>query len=204
VATTIERFPLFPLGIVLLPQEVVPLHIFEERYKLMIGDCLEDEREFGILWLADGGLREIGCSARIDRVVERFDDGRMVILIEGASPFRLLRRIEDLPYPAGDIELLEDDDEEPATGGPARERYADLLERVTDKRPEPEDLGNLDAYGMAATVDVELDAKQELLELRSESGRLEKLVDLFAATLKRIDQAERMAERARGNGSPRA
>jgi Lon protease-like protein len=203
VAKTIERFPLFPLGLVLLPQEVVPLHIFEERYKVMIGECLDDEREFGILWLAEGGLREIGCSARIDRVVERFDDGRMVILIEGASPFRLLRRIEDLPYPAGDIELLEDVEEEPSTGGPARERYADLLERVTDERPAPADLGALDAYGMAATVDVELDAKQELLELRSERGRLEKLVDLFAATLKRIDQAEKVAERARGNGSVR-
>jgi len=101
VATTIERFPLFPLGIVLLPQEVVPLHIFEERYKLMIGDCLDDERDFGILWLADGGLREIGCSARIDRVVERFDDGRMVILIQGASPFRLRSASASISPPDG-------------------------------------------------------------------------------------------------------
>jgi Lon protease-like protein len=203
VPDTLERFPLFPLGLVLLPQELVPLHIFEERYKLMIGECLEQEREFGILWLADGGLREVGCSARIARVIERFDDGRMNILVEGASPFRLLRRIEDLPYPAGDIELLEDDSEEPTEGGPARERYADLVERVTDERPEPADLQALDAYGMAATLDVALDAKQRLLELRSERGRLEELVDLFAATLKRIDRAELVAERARGNGSVR-
>src|ERR671923_42182 len=98
---TIERFPLFPLDLVLLPQELVPLHIFEERYKLMIGECLDEEREFGILWLSDDGLKEVGCSARITRVLERFDDGRLNILIEGSEPFRLMRRIEDLPYPAG-------------------------------------------------------------------------------------------------------
>jgi hypothetical protein len=74
---------------------------------------------------------------------------------------------------------------------------------VTDERPEPADLQALDAYGMAATLDVALDAKQRLLELRSERGRLEELVDLFAATLKRIDRAELVAERARRNGSVR-
>src|SRR3712207_8158556 len=101
----LQRFPLFPLGIVVLPQELVPLHIFEERYKLMIGECLEQGSEFGIVWLADDGLKEIGCSARIAKVLERFDDGRMNVLVEGTSPFRLLRRIEDLPYPAGDVAL---------------------------------------------------------------------------------------------------
>src|SRR5436190_914530 len=100
-----ERFPLFPLGLVLLPQELVPLHIFEDRYKLMMGECLEREEEFGIVWLSDDGLRDIGCTARITQVIERFDDGRLNILVEGAQPFRLLRRIEDMPFPAGDVEL---------------------------------------------------------------------------------------------------
>src|ERR687897_313859 len=104
----ILRFPLFPLGLVLLPGETVPLHIFEERYKLMIGECLDEEREFGIIWLADDGLRDVGCGARITQVLERFDDGRMNVLVEGTTPFRLERRIGDLDYPAGDVELLED------------------------------------------------------------------------------------------------
>ena len=69
----IERFPLFPLGLVLLPGELVPLHIFEERYKQMIGECLDQDREFGILWLADDELKEVGCGARIHRVLEKFD-----------------------------------------------------------------------------------------------------------------------------------
>src|ERR671914_2336509 len=142
-----ERFPLFPLGIVLLPSEIVPLHIFEERYKLMIGECLDEEREFGIVWLADDGLKDVGCAARIEKVIERFDDGRLVILVEGTTPFRLERRIGDLPYPAGDVELLGD---EPGADEAALERarasYADLVERVTDARPEPEALAELGAY----------------------------------------------------------
>jgi Lon protease-like protein len=204
MAETLERFPLFPLGLVLIPHELVPLHIFEERYKLMIGECIEEEREFGIVWLADDGLKEIGCSARVSRVLERFEDGRMNVLVEGSSPFRLLRRIEDLPYPAGDIELLQDSTDAPTDEGAseaARRRYADLVAQVTDERPEPDELAQLDAYGMAATLDVALEAKQMLLELRSERGRLEQLEGLFAEALARIRHAERAAERARGNGS---
>jgi Lon protease-like protein len=206
MAETLERFPLFPLGLVLIPHELVPLHIFEERYKLMIGECIEEEREFGIVWLADDGLKEIGCSARIARVLERFDDGRMNVLVEGSAPFRLLRRIDDLPYPAGDVELLEDSREgaaDPESSDAVRRRYADLVAEVTEERPEPEALAELDAYGMAATLDVALEAKQTLLELRSERGRLERLESLFAEALARIRHAERAAERAQGNGSVR-
>src|ERR687890_2085436 len=201
---TIERFPLFPLGLVRIPHELVPLHIFEERYKLMIGECLEHETEFGIVWLSDDGLKEVGCSARVTKVLERFEDGRLNVLVEGTSPFRLLRRIDDLPYPAGDIEPLEDDLQAPEDAQAieaARKRYADLVAEVTDERPEPDALAELDAYGMAATLDVALDAKQMLLELRSERERLEQLEALFSEALGRIRHAERAAERAQGNGS---
>jgi Lon protease-like protein len=202
---TLDSFPLFPLGLVLLPQERIPLHIFEDRYRTMIGECLENEREFGIIWLSDDGLKEIGCSARSDRVLERFDDGRLNILVEGTSPFRLLRRIEELPYPAGDVELLDDvADGDPAVAAAARDRYGDLVERVTDERPDPESLDDLDAYGMAATLDVAPDAKQSLLEQRSESDRLERLDALFTSALERIQLVETAAERSRGNGSMRS
>jgi Lon protease-like protein len=199
-----DRFPLFPLGLVLLPGEVVPLHIFEDRYKLMIGECIEAGTEFGIVWMADDGLKEVGCTARITQLLEQVEDGRMNILVQGDAPFRLLRRIEDMPYPAGDVELLPEDDEAaPVPDNDARERYADLVERVTDSRPSTTDLEELDAYGMAATLDFALDAKQGLLELRSEDSRLERLSDLFDATIKRLDHAERAAEQARSNGKVR-
>src|SRR5215208_4534971 len=153
MAATVERFPLFPLGLVLLPGELVALHIFEERYKVMIGECLAQDSEFGIVWLSDDGLKEIGCSARVSKVLERFDDGRLNVLVEGTNPFRLLRRIDDLPYPAGDVEPLEDDPQKPDDAdaiAAARKRYADLVAEVTEERPEPAALARLDAYGMAA------------------------------------------------------
>jgi Lon protease-like protein len=196
-----ESFPLFPLGLVLLPGELVPLHIFEERYKLMVGACLEQDSEFGIIWLSDEGLKDVGCAARITRVLERFEDGRLNILVEGTQPFRLTRRIEDLPYPAGHVEWLEDEgDSDGEALERARLRYADLVEEVTESRPEPDALAELDAYGMAATLEVAPAAKQSLLELRSESGRLEQLEGLFVEALQRIRMAERAAERASGNG----
>jgi Lon protease-like protein len=197
----IERFPLFPLGLVLLPGELLPLHIFEERYKLMIGECLAEERELGIIWLAEDALKDVGCAARVTQVLERFEDGRLNVAVQGTTPFRLDRRIGDLPYPAGDITLLDDD---PATDEAALERarssYADLVEHVTDERPEAEALSELGAYGMAATLDIAPGAKQALLELRSEPARLQQLEALFAEALNRIKTAARVAEQASGNG----
>jgi Lon protease-like protein len=200
---TREGFPLFPLGIVLLPEEAVPLHIFEPRYRAMVAECLEQEREFGIVWLGDDSLHDIGCGANIERVLERFEDGRLNILVRGTAPFRVLRQIEELEYPAGDVELLADEAEtdDPEAGAGARSRYADLVERVTDERPSSEALAALDAYRMVATVELPLDAKQDLLEERSERERLKRVEELFAEALERIDRAEQVAERARGNGS---
>jgi Lon protease-like protein len=199
---TVDRLPLFPLGLVILPGEVLPLHIFEERYRTMISLCLSEEREFGMIWLSDGGLRATGCTADITEVLDRMEDGRMNILVQGTRPFRLLRRVDDLPYPAGDVELLDDpDDEAPPREvlEQARERYADLVARVTDTRPEPEELADLDAYAMAATVDLSLDSKQELLELRSEADRLRMVGELLGTTIKKMEYAERTGELARSN-----
>lgn len=199
----LERFPLFPLGLVLLPQELVPLHIFEDRYRLMIGQCLDADAEFGIVWLSDQGLRDVGCAARITRVIERFDDGRLNILVEGTRPFRMLRRIDDMPYPAGDVELLEDFGEatDPALAERARARYAELLETASDQKPDLGGITALDAYGMAATVEHAPEAKQALLELRDENDRLRMVEEMFRTAMKRAAYAEQAAERAQTNGS---
>jgi Lon protease-like protein len=199
----LERFPLFPLGLVLLPQELVPLHIFEERYKLMITECLERDSEFGIVWLADDGLRDVGCTARIERVIETFDDGRMNILVAGAQPFRLLRRIEELAFPAGDVELLDDfePDADPELAGQAHARYAELVEKATEEKPDLDEIAQLDAYGMAATVEHPSEAKQALLELRAENDRLRMVEEMFRTAIKRVAYAEEAAERAQTNGS---
>ncbi len=199
----LERFPLFPLGLVLLPQEVVPLHIFETRYKTMVAECMAGDSRFGIVWLADDGLRDVGCTAEITRVIEQFDDGRMNILVEGVRPFRLLRRIDDMAYPAGDIELLEDFESEgdPELAARARARYAELIESATEEAPDPDEIDGLDAYGMAATVEHPPEAKQALLELRAENDRLRMVDEMFRTAMKRVAYAEEAAERAQTNGS---
>ena len=196
-----DSFPIFPLPLVLLPAEVAPLHIFEERYKVMINNCIDDSTEFGVVWLGDGGLAEIGCTARITELVDRMDDGRMNILVKGESPFRLLRRVDELAYPAGDIELLDDEGSASDEHTEAvRLTYADVVERATDRRPEVDDLAGMDAYGMAATIDLEPDLKQKLLDSRSEDERLDIVDALFEKAVDRIEKAEHAAEVARSNG----
>jgi Lon protease-like protein len=202
---TVSDFPLFPLSIVALPTEVVPLHIFEERYKTMIGLCLEEEQEFGIVWLSDDGLRPIGCACEVTEVLERTEDGRLNILTRGTRPFRVVARQDDQPYPAGTVEFLEDREERasPDAAHEAQETYAELVERATDSRPEPEELESMSAYEMAATVEFGLEAKQGLLDLRSENARLRLITRLFRAAAKRLDFVERAQERARSNGKVR-
>src|SRR5437764_668099 len=128
-------FPLFPLGIVALPGELVPLHIFEERYKTMMNECLREEKEFGIVWLSDDGLRETGCACAIERVIERMEDGRMNLLTRGTRPFRVVERQSHLAFPAGVIEFLDDREEELDANllTVAQEAYAQLVLRTTER-----------------------------------------------------------------------
>ena len=203
-------FPLFPLGMVALPSETVPLHVFEDRYRRMIEQCLAAEpgspqREFGIIWLSDEELKEVGCACEVERVLERMDDGRLNIVARGTRPFRLLERQDDLPYPAGVVEFLHEQDEpvdELAASG-ARELYSDLVEQATDRQLGEDELALMGAYEMAATVEFDKDAKQELLELREESARLRLLAMLLRAAIKRLELIDRAQARAQSNGKVR-
>ena len=200
-----RHFPLFPLGLVALPHEYVPLHIFEPRYRTMIAECLEQEREFGIVWAGEDGQRPIGCAMRIDRVLERMEDGRLNILTQGTRPFRIVEDQDDRPYPAGTVEFLADKPEEPneRTRDAAHAAYAELVAQATDRTLEDEELEAMTAYAMAATVDFGLEAKQGLLDLRSENARLRLVTRLFRAALKRLDFIERAQARAQSNGKVR-
>jgi Lon protease-like protein len=198
----VKDFPLFPLGLVALPSELVPLHIFEERYKTMMARCLEEESEFGIVWLADDGLRPIGCACEIAEVLERLPDGRLNLVARGTRPFRIEARQDELAYPAGTVEFLDDrvEDADDDAASAARAAYADLVEQATDRSPDPEELAAMTAYEMAATVEFGLDAKQGLLDLRSESARLKLVTRLFRAAIRRLDFIDRAQARARSNG----
>src|SRR5271157_4386485 len=195
----VKGFPLFLLGIVALPGESVPLHVFEDRYRMMIEECLLTEREFGIVWSADGELKPVGCACRIEETLERMEDGRLNILVSGTRPFRLMERQDDLPYPAALVEFLHDQDEESdaQAARSAHELYKELVEQATDQTLKQDELEELDAYRMAATVEFGTDAKQELLELRSENARLRLLGLLLRAAMKRLELVERAQTRAR-------
>jgi Lon protease-like protein len=187
----VRGFPLFPLPIVALPTESVPLHIFEDRYRRMIEQCLRAdlgsvEREFGIVWLSEDELKHVGCACEIEEVLERMHDGRLNILARGTRPFRLIERQDDLHYPAGVVEFL-----------------ADEVDQATDQQLEDDELQAMDAYRMAGTVEFGPDAKQELIELRSENARLRLLGLLFRAAIKRLELVERAQARARSNGKVR-
>jgi Lon protease-like protein len=207
----VRGFPLFPLGIVALPGEGVPLHVFEQRYRVMIERCLQGEpgsleRQFGIVWLSEEELKPVGCACEVEQVLERLEDGRLNILVRGTRPFRLLERQDDLPFPAGVVEFLQDEgpevlDEEAAAA--ARELYRELVREATDRELEAPELEQLDAYSMAATVEFAVEAKQELLELRSENARMRLLALLLQSALERLDLVERAQARALSNGKVR-
>ena len=188
-----------------LPGESVPLHVFEDRYRMMIEECLLSEREFGIVWSADGELKPVGCACRIEQTLERMEDGRLNILVRGTRPFRLLERQDDLPYPAAVVEFLSDQARRPTRR--RREALASSTRSWSSRPPtstlEQEELEALDAYRMAATVEFGSDAKQELLELRSENARLRLLGLLLRAAMKRLELVERAQTRARSNGKVR-
>jgi Lon protease-like protein len=202
MAPLVRDFPLFPLGIVALPSELIPLHIFEERYKTMMARVLEEEGEFGIVWVADDGLRPVGCACEIAEVLERMPDGRLNLVARGTRVFRIESRQDELAYPAGVVEFLEDRPEEPdpETAAEAHAIYADLVEQATDRTPDTDEIAAMSAYEMAATVEFGLEAKQGLLDLRSETARLRLVTRLFRGAIKRLDFVERAQARARSNG----
>ena len=206
------ELPIFELPTVLLPGELLPLHIFEERYKRMVADCVEGEEPFGIVFRDDdGNARRVGCEARVTEILERFDDGRMNIVVAGERPFRVLDRFEAPEYPAGEVEPIDRGGgapgsdpggagEAPDAGGTAREMFAELVRRVSGEPPDDEDLAVTDSYSLAARVELPPETKQRLLELRSEDERMKVLAAALGALVDAVTRSREIAERARLNG----
>lgn len=197
---------LFPLGLVLLPGEVVPLHIFEERYKRLIHER-ESGGEFGIVLVEDDGLRECGCAARVADVVERLDDGRMNILVQGVRRFRIveLREPQDSEreYLSAVVEYYDDriEDEPPATlkkhVAATFRRMLTLMDVEAPRRREG--AGPL-SFRLAAAVDFGAPFKQELLESVSEEQRLRALLAVMETLVPRLQLRKEREEAIRGNG----
>ncbi len=196
---------LFPLSVVLLPGEVAPLHIFEERYKLLFNELM-DGGEFGTILVEEEGLRERGCSARLAQVIERMDDGRLNVLVQGARRFRLLeiREPEDLGsiYLTGVVEFFDDDEPEAPQElvAKALEAFRRMLVLMDVPSPrEPAGEGPL-SFRLAAAVDFGAPLKQELLEAVSEQQRLQTLLAIIETLLPRLELRRQREGAIRGNG----
>jgi Lon protease-like protein len=196
---------LFPLGLVLLPGEVVPLHIFEERYKRLIGERLE-EGEFGIVLADEDSVRECGTAARVAQLIEETDDGRMNILVEGVRRFRIVEVITpddpEAEYLSAEVEYYRDS--EPEGSETLREAVLELFARMlvlmdVEDPDEPEGEGPL-SFRIAATVDFGAPLKQELLESLSEEQRLETLLTVMTSLLPRLELRKEREDAIRGNG----
>jgi Lon protease-like protein len=200
------ELPIFELPMVILPGELLPLHIFEERYKRMIDHCLDSAEPFGIVFRdEEGTAHRIGCTARVTEVLEQFDDGRMNIVVTGEQPFRVLERFEETDYPAGEVEPIDRraalDDEDPEAADMARQAFAELVKRVSGEQPpEDLDLDAQDSYGIAARVELPVETKQALLEQRSEPERMRMLGNALQALVAAVARSGEIAERAKMNG----
>jgi len=199
-----DRIPLFPLNVVLLPGEHLPLHIFELRYRRMVRECLETDRPFGMLLAVQDGIVRVGCTAEIQLVTKRYDDGRTDILTIGRRPFRVLELFEDDPLLEGNVDYLED--RETARSAPTQEKLLTLYEACytlvfsgippkLDSTPS----GSL-SYSVATSLPLDLMCKQSLLELRSEEERQGRLVRYLREWALHLQKLGALRERSTGNG----
>jgi Lon protease-like protein len=195
---------LFPLKVVLLPTEQIPLHIFEPRYKELIGECIEDDAEFGLVLSDDEGLRQVGTRARVTDVLERFDDGRLNVVVEGGERFRLVELTSGRSFHTGQIEPIEDDDfdAEPADAQRALGLFRRVAELAEAETTEPEPSRRL-SYEIAARIELPLGLKQELLESRSEPERLRRLSQALDGIAELLTKQKELRDLSSRNGHKR-
>jgi Lon protease-like protein len=198
----VSELGLFPLGIVLLPTEQIPLHIFEDRYQELIGECLADEREFGLIYADDDGLREIGTRAAVTEVLDRFDDGRMNVVVEGRERFRLLELTGGRSFQTGLVEPLDeiDDPAENADAERALELFRKLVELTGAEVEEPAGGGEQLSFELAGRFEFAPELKQRLLQITSERERVKVLADLLEGAAQAVEREQEIAGRAASNG----
>lgn len=200
------KLPLFPLGVVLFPGMPLPLHIFEERYKLMIGECLKHHEPFGVVYYTGENFYKIGCSAEIRRVMETFDDGRMNIFTEGIRRFSISRIVSDKPYLTGLVEFFDDVDpagpETEALSKRAVALYKDAVRLTSNEKTV--DIPSMNSkelsFLIAASSGFSLNEKQAFLEMRSTGERLKKATSALKRLIDRHKTTKEIEGIISGNG----
>jgi Lon protease-like protein len=199
----VDEIGLFPLGIVLLPSERVPLHIFEPRYRELIGECIEEDREFGLLYADEDGIRDVGTRARVAAIIEQFDDGRINVLVEGLQRFSVERMTEGRSYLTAEVGGVDDEEDvavESETRVAAVGAFRALAALAGAETELNEDSPAL-SFELAAQVELPPDEKQFLLESRSEQERLDRVAELLDDARKTLIATRELGEVAKRNGS---
>jgi len=198
----VSEIGLFPLELVLLPTERVPLHIFEPRYKELIGECLRSGNEFGLVLEDERGRREIGTRAVVVEVLQVFDDGRMNVVVEGHDRFRLRELTSGRTFLTGDVEPVDDEEDEAPTADSDRALtlFRQLVEVAGGDVEEPDGTSGSLSFEIASRIDFGIEPKQELLELRSEPARLKHLCELLERAVEAVQREREVRERAATNG----
>jgi Lon protease-like protein len=188
--------PLFPLDLVLFPETPLPLHIFEPRYKEMITECVRDKKEIGIVRLKVGGNRagretfaQFGCSAEIMDVLRRYPDGRMDIIVMGRKLFEVLAVNEERSFVQAEVRMIEDDKDEESTAelrSTAVELHSEVLGLINSEITKFDARAEKLSFHLMSTLPVDLDTKQQFLEMTSERERLNTLLEYYTKIMPKL------------------
>lgn len=195
--------PLFPLQLVVFPRVQVPLHIFEERYKEMVGEAISNNSEFGIVRAKDAGITSTGCSVAVEKVLTRYPDGRMDIVTRGARRFEVLSLDQEKSYLRGEVEFFNDDDDEPVgreLKDSAIQGYTALIDSGEVRSYADAELDDPQLSFQLAQSIQDMDFQSQLLRDRSEASRLRQLAEFLKSYVPRLKVIARMKELAPKNG----
>ena len=195
--------PLFPLDVVLLPGAPLPLHVFEPRYKEMIGECLDRNEVFGVIRAKEGTVAEIGCTAEIVTVTKKYEDGRMDIVTMGRERFEVMQVNQERSFLQAEVAYLRDE-----AGAPAAEEISKAMklhgEIMTLAGAQPADAADIDpqqlSFYLAGSLPLDLDFKQGLLGMKSEPERLQAIISFFETILPSMRRTVHVRRKAGGNG----
>jgi Lon protease-like protein len=202
----LAQLPLFPLQVVLLPHAALPLHIFEERYKVMIQRCIRESSEFGVVLVREQSFATVGCASGITSVMKTYDDGRMDILVEGRERFRVVEvHTAEAPYGIADVEFFTDDEPiaDPSLVRDTVDLYNDVVRIVYGgkvRELDPEAVMPGVSFIMAQKAGLDIEQRQTVLELRSERDRLEMLRGYLVEVMPRLKKFEEVDRIVRCDG----
>ena len=194
--------PLFPLDVVLFPGTPMPLHIFEPRYREMIGECLSEKTAFGIVRAQEDGVAEIGCTAEIIAVTKEYEDGRMDIVAEGRSRFEVMELNQERNFLRASVLFFDDEPEKPTAEqlAHALKLHSEILGLAGAEQDLSQTPESIVSFHLAGSLPLDLDFKQNLLAMRSEAKRLQSLTTYFEAILPKLRRAIQVRQKAGGNG----